>query len=157
MLTGDRPETAVRVGAEMGISPSASACLTGRMMERMSLSDVARQAEHCSIFAKLLPSHKAVLIRLFQQKGHSVAMVGDGPNDGLALKAADVAVSFAENASPVASRLCQILITELPDVIKIIEAGKRIKIHAKHWNWCRVLMLIALVCLPYLWVASLTT
>lgn len=152
MLTGDRAETAARVGEETGIASAAGACLTGRMIEGMALSEVARQSTYCSVFARLLPSQKGVLIRLFQQEGHRVAMVGDGPNDGIALKVADVGISFQRNASPIATRLSGILANELRDVGRLIEAGHRFKTRARHWGWFRALMLAIAVSVPYVWV-----
>ena len=129
--------------------------MTGKTIERMALSEVAKQSTYCSVFARLLPSQKGVLIRLFQQEGHRVAMIGDGPNDGIALKVADVGISFLQNASPVATRLCAILVNELRDVGRLVEAGRRIKTRARYWEWFRVMMLSVALGSPYVWVASL--
>ena len=120
MLTGDRPEVAMEVARKARISPNSDYCLTGKQMVGMALSDVARQAAYVSIFARLLPSQKGVLVRLFQQTYHCVAMVGDGANDTLALKAAQVAISFMKNSSPMARRVSDILISDLSDLLTVI-------------------------------------
>jgi P-type Ca2+ transporter type 2C len=152
LLTGDRAETAVRISADSGITKNSRIFLTGRTMDRMDLAEVARQAKYCSVFARLLPSQKGVLIRLLQQKGHRVAMVGDGPNDGIALKAADIGISFVENSSPIARRLSKILINELADLLRLIEGAQRIKRRAKHLKLLRILILVVSMLSLYLWV-----
>jgi len=126
ILTGDRKETALRIGEETGIENAAKFCLTGRSIERMPLSEVSRQSEYVSVFATLLPSQKGVIVRLFQQRGHRVAMVGDGTNDAIALKSADVGISFIERSSPMAKRAAKVLINDLTDSLRVMEAERRV-------------------------------
>jgi Ca2+-transporting ATPase len=142
LLTGDKAETALRVGTDCGITEKLSACLTGRMIDRMELSEVAKQSSYCSVFARLLPSQKGTIIRLLQQKGHYVAMGGDGPNDGIALKVADIGISFAKDSSPIARRLAKILINNLDDLLKLFECASRFR---KGYNRLRILRTIVLV------------
>jgi Ca2+-transporting ATPase len=142
LLTGDRAETAAKISADSGVSKNSKVYLTGRTIERMELSEVARQSAYCSVFARMLPSQKGVLIRLLQQRGHCVAMVGDGPNDGIALKVADIGISFVKNSSPIARRLSRILINDLADLLKLIEGAHRIKRRAMHLKLFRILILV---------------
>lgn len=153
ILTGDRADNALRVGKECGIAIDSEACLTGKMIEKMDLQEVTRQSSYCSVFARLIPSQKGVLIRLFQRKGHRVAMIGDGPNDGIALKVADVGISFVENSSPIARRLSKILINDLSDLLNLFNDAKKIRIRLHFWNLFRTL-LIALV-LIYVYLSKL--
>jgi Ca2+-transporting ATPase len=128
ILTGDRTETTVRIGAEAGIENAARFYLTGREIERMPLSELARQCEYVSIFARLAPSQKGIVARVFQQRGHRVAVVGDGTNDVIALKSADVGISFVERSSSLAKRAAQVLINDLTDILRVMEA-------ARHADW----------------------
>jgi len=123
ILTGDRTETALRVGAETGIEDAATFYLTGRDIERMPLSEVARQSEYVSVFARLSPSQKGIIARTFQQRGHGGAVIGDGTNDVIALKSADVGISFVERSSPMAKRTARILINDLTDILRLVEAA----------------------------------
>lgn len=129
MLTGDRCETAMKVSNETGIAIGTRAYLSGKIMARMPMTAVANRALTCSMFPRLLPSQKAVIIRLLQQQGHHIAMVGDGANDGLALKVADLGFSFHQNSSPIAKRLSRILINDLYAIPALIESS--VKIHKK--------------------------
>jgi Ca2+-transporting ATPase len=152
MLTGDRAETAVKVGEEIGITHSPYADLTGKHIERMELSEVARQSEYGSVFARLLPSHKGILIRLFQEKCHYVTMVGDGANDAIALRVADIGVSFIENSSPFAKRLAKILINDLGDLWKVVQGSNRIKRKVTLLTWFRTSTIIMILFGLYMWV-----
>ena len=124
VLTGDRTETALRIGEELGIENAANFYLTGRDIERMPLCEVARQCEYVSVFARLSPSQKGIIVRIFQQRGHPVAMIGDGTNDVIAIKSADVGMSFFEQSSPMAKRTAKILIDDLSDILEVIEAAR---------------------------------
>jgi len=152
LLTGDRAKTAVRISEECGITKDSQACLTGRMINQMESSEVIRQSSYCSVFARLIPSQKGVLIRLLQEKGHCVAMVGDGPNDGIALKVADIGISFLKNSSPIARRLSKILINDLADLLRLIEGSHRIKRRAEHLHFFRFLIIAASLLSIYLWI-----
>lgn len=143
MLTGDRPKAALAIGQKAGIGPRY--CLTGKAIAQMALQEVARQADHVSIFARLLPSQKGVLVRLLQQRGQSVAMVGDGANDTVALKAADVGISFGESSSPLAKRVSRILIHDLADLLAIIEGARRIERRLRYLRLFRLAALISML------------
>ena len=152
MLTGDRPEAAMAVGKKAGIGLDSSYCLTGKAIAQMALNEVARQAAYVSIFARLLPSQKGILVRLLQERGHSVAMVGDGANDTVALGVADVGVSFRESSSPWAKRVSRILIHDLADLLTIIAGARRIKRWLKYLMLFRVAALIAMLVSLYAWM-----
>jgi len=151
LLTGDRAETAVRVAEDCGIAKDSRACLTGRTIEKMETSEIIRQSAYCSIFARLLPSQKGFLIRLLQQNGHCIAMVGDGVNDGIALKVADVGISFVKNSSPIARRLAKILINELADLLRLMESANRIEMRGRPLNTFRILLMAVCLLGVYMW------
>ena len=131
ILTGDKTETARRVAAQSGIGNGAKLYLTGRDIDKMSLSEVARQSEYVSVFARLMPSQKGTVVRLFQQRGHRVAMVGDGSNDVTALKVADAGISFFEQSSPLARRAAKVLINDLADVLLVVRMAVHIREQAR--------------------------
>jgi Ca2+-transporting ATPase len=151
MLTGDRPEVAMEVARKARISPNSDYCLTGKQMVGMALSDVARQAAYVSIFARLLPSQKGVLVRLFQQTYHCVAMVGDGANDTLALKAANVAISFMKNSSPMARRVSDILISDLSDLLTVMQEATTIQWQVGQLLLFRDLTVMSILLAWYAW------
>lgn len=154
MLTGDRAETAKRIGEDCGIATNSSICLTGKLIERMNFGDVLRQIDDCALFAGLAPSQKGLLVRLLQKKGHCVAMIGDGANDAFALKAADIGISFLRNSSPIARRLSKINISDLMDLVTLIEASSRIRNRVRRLKIARFLAGSVCLVLPYWWVLA---
>jgi len=154
LLTGDRAETAGRVGVECRITNNPKMCLTGRTIQNMAWTEIARQSAYCSVFARLLPSQKGALIRLFQQEGHYIAMIGDGPNDGIALKAADIGISFVKNNSPIARRISKILINELADVLTLIEGSDRLNRRLGNLEVIRLLAITGLLVGMYAYIVA---
>lgn len=154
MLTGDRAATAIKVGAACTISKESQACLTGPVMERMGAGEIARQAAFCAVFAQLMPSQKGFLIRYLQRDGHCVAMIGDGPNDGIALRAADVGIAYVTHGSPIARRLAKILINDLADLALLVESAFKTQRRTQQWKWLRIVA-IATICLSLIaWLLS---
>jgi Ca2+-transporting ATPase len=129
IFTGDRTETALRMAVETGVENAAKFYLTGRDIEKMPLSEVAKQSEYVSVFTRLSPSEKGIITRIFQRRGHRVAVIGDGTNDVIALKSADVGISFVERSSPMAKRAAKVLINDLTDILRVVKAAR----HA-HWQ-----------------------
>ncbi len=116
LLSGDRCQTALKIAALTGIVNNSKACLNGHIIKRMSMQEVIRQAEYCSIFSALNPSQKGNIISQFREQGHQVMMVGDGYNDKFALKVADVGISFLRDSSYIARKESNILVNSLDEI-----------------------------------------
>ena len=150
ILTGDRPETAMKIAREIGIGNESNYCLTGKNMAKMEFSEIARQSDHISVFARLSPSQKGILIMQLQQRNNSVAMVGDGANDTIALKVADVGISFVENSSPLAKRVSKILINDLADLLTLIQRARQMKWRIKYLMLFRTTVWMSMLLVLYL-------
>lgn len=90
MLTGDHPGTAARVCRDLGLEPGT--LLTGDRIDGMDDTDLARQAERTTVFARCTPQHKVRVVRALRAAGHTTGFLGDGVNDLPALHAADVGI-----------------------------------------------------------------
>jgi P-type Ca2+ transporter type 2C len=152
MLTGDRLETAGKVGEEVGITNDPNMVLTGKNIATMDLREVARQSAYVSVFARLLPSQKGMIILPLQQIGHHIAMVGDGVNDSIALKVANIGISFRENSAPIAQRLSKIIISILDDLLLITRGSRRIKRKIRVLTWFRMLTIAVIILGLYIWI-----
>lgn len=83
--------------AVIGITPAAA---IASMQPDSDPTYLPRIALNCAVFARMSPDAKAQLVELLQGTGLYVAMVGDGANDSLALRAAHVGVSLTTTAAP---------------------------------------------------------
>ncbi len=121
MVTGDAPETARAVAAQVGIGPRvcAPAVLRG--------AGDAEKAGDCDVFAGVVPEDKFRLIQALQRAGHVTGMTGDGVNDAPALKQAEVGIAVS-NATDVAKAAASMVLTNpgLADVVAAVETSRRI-------------------------------
>jgi Mg2+-importing ATPase len=83
----------------------------GSEIEKLSPDELANLAETATVFAKVSPSQKAAIIDALHRKGHVVGFLGDGINDGPALKAADVGISV-DSAVDIAKETADIILLE---------------------------------------------
>ncbi|WP_303674198.1 magnesium-translocating P-type ATPase [Vampirovibrio chlorellavorus] len=109
ILTGDNEWVTRKICTVVGLP--IQGILLGRDIESLSPEQLAEQAEHTTIFAKLTPEHKERVIQAIQQKGHVVGFLGDGINDSPALHRADVGVSVA-NAVDIARESADMILLE---------------------------------------------
>ncbi len=93
MITGDHPQTAMRIAQAAGLATSESSVITGAELEEMTDEELQSQVESTFVYARVSPHHKLRIIDAWQARGKPVAMIGDGVNDAPALKAADIGVS----------------------------------------------------------------
>lgn len=92
MVTGDHPRTAAFIASEVGI-PSGKV-IAGDELDRMSDADLQKAVKETSVFARTTPEHKYRLVNALHRNGEVVAVTGDGVNDTLALKSADIGVAM---------------------------------------------------------------
>ncbi len=118
ILTGDNEVVTRKVCHEVGLK--VDRILLGSDLELLSDEQLAEQAEQVVVFAKLSPAQKARVIKALHLRGHVVGFMGDGINDGPALKAADVGVSV-DTAVDIAKESADIILLEKS--LMVLEEG----------------------------------
>jgi len=130
MVTGDNLAIAREMGEQLGTGSrilSAEQVFGSEDSPEEIGPHAAAAVEEADGFAEVYPEHKYEIVRSLQQRGHIVAMTGDGVNDAPALKQADVgiAVSGATNAARSAAALV-LTLPGLSVIIRAIEESRRI-------------------------------
>lgn len=118
VISGDNAETVSTIAGRVGIKNS------DKFLSCESISDeeLILAAEEYTIFGRVTPEQKVLLIKTLKTNGHVVAMTGDGVNDTLALKESNCAIAMADG-SEVARKVSQIVLLNsdfgtLPDVVR---------------------------------------
>ncbi len=97
IVSGDHPETIGSIARTLNIR-NADRMVTGQEMEKMSPEDFENAVLRNTIFARINPYQKLEIVRALQRDNRYVAMVGDGVNDALAIKEANLGISMGSGA-----------------------------------------------------------
>ena len=120
VISGDNPRTVAAVAREVGMELTGHAVDARELPEEPAeLADVMEQHE---VFGRVGPEQKQAMVKALQSRGHVVAMTGDGVNDALALKSADLGIAMG-NAAPATKAVSRLVLLDgrfarLPSVLK---------------------------------------
>ena len=118
VISGDHAETVSSIAKRVGIKDAEKfvSC------EKVSDEELASMCEDYAVFGRVTPEQKIILVKALRERGHTVAMTGDGVNDTLALKESDCSIAMADG-SEVARKISKIVLMNsdfgvLPDIVK---------------------------------------
>jgi len=121
MLTGDHPATARAIAGEAGLLTGDSEIVTGADIAELDNGELDRRLERVTVIARVTPLDKLRIVESLQRRGHTVAMTGDGVNDGPALRLADVGVAMGQNGTEVARQAADVVLAD-DDFATLVEA-----------------------------------
>jgi len=110
MITGDHPETARSIAAQVGIN--SGKVLTGNEISEMPDETLKEQLKDTAVFARFTPEDKLRLVRLLKEGGEVVAVTGDGINDAPALKEAHIGIAMGLRGTDVAKEAADMILTD---------------------------------------------
>lgn len=125
IVTGDYQITAEQVAKKVGIDIQPHNVLNFEDLEIMSDDELAKKIDSIKLFSRVSPSQKLRIIKVLQQNGEIVAMTGDGVNDALALKKADIGI-VVENGTDVAKETGDLILLDnnFKTIISACEEGR---------------------------------
>ncbi|CAN5207907.1 calcium-translocating P-type ATPase, SERCA-type [soil metagenome] len=128
MVTGDNEKTALAIAKEIGLVSKNETVLTSEALSRLSDQELIRLIPRTTVFARATPQDKMRLVSVLQSQGIVVGVTGDGVNDALALKKADVGVAMGESGTEVAKEASDIVLTDdnFATLMKAVEEGRTI-------------------------------
>ncbi|MGN1277359.1 MAG: HAD-IC family P-type ATPase, partial [Floccifex sp.] len=114
IISGDNPLTVYALAKKAGIQ--------GKYIDMKQIEDVASVIEDYTIFGRVSPNQKKEMICALKEKGHIVAMTGDGVNDVMALKEADCSIAMG-NGSQASKSVASLVLLDnqfeaLPEILK---------------------------------------
>lgn len=128
MVTGDNEHTALTLAKEVGLVQKDEVVVTGDTLAKLSDEELSSVLLNTRIFARTKPEQKLRIVTMLQKLGKVVGVTGDGVNDALALKKADVGVSMGKTGTDVAKEASDIILSDdnFATLIKAIEEGRGI-------------------------------
>ncbi len=149
VISGDNPVTVSEVARRAGIKNAAQFI----SLEGLSEIEVENAANQYTVFGRVTPEQKAILIRSIKKAGNTVAMTGDGVNDILAMKEADCAVSVA-SGSEAARNVSNLVLQDnnFGSMPKIVNEGRRVINNVKNSSALYIMktlliLILAVVCI----------
>lgn len=127
MITGDYKNTAIHYAKEMGINNPENV-ITGEELDNLPNYLLNQKISETNVFARVEPKQKLRILNLLKTKGNIVAMTGDGVNDALALKTANIGIAIGEGGSDIAKETSDMVLNQnnLKNIVDGIIEGRRI-------------------------------
>ncbi len=126
MITGDHPSTAKSIAKRLGITNENGQIITGRDMELLEPAHLNNLLASVRVFARVSPEDKIRIVTSLKDKGHIVAMTGDGVNDAPALKKADIGIAMGITGTDVSKEASDIILRDdnFATIVKAVYEGR---------------------------------
>lgn len=126
MITGDYKDTAVAIARDLKLMDLDDGVMTGKEIDELDDSELQERVENTSVYARVSPEHKVRIVDALKKNGHIASMTGDGVNDAMALKRANIGVAMGITGTDVAKGTADIVLTDdnFASIISAVEEGR---------------------------------
>lgn len=126
MITGDYKETAFAIARDLGMATTIDESIMGEEIDKYSDEELMEVVNNIKVYARVSPEHKVRIVNALRQNGEVVAMTGDGVNDALALKKADIGISMGITGTDVAKNTSDLILTDdnFASIVSAVEEGR---------------------------------
>merc|ERR1711971_134449 len=139
MITGDHKDTALAIGASLGLVDAAHpSAITGPEPDAMDDDEVKKAVLTHNVFARASPENKIQIVKALQSQGQVASMTGDGVNDAPALKAADMGVAMGIEGTDVAREASEMILADdnFATIVTAVREGRVV------WDNLRKILLV---------------
>lgn len=135
MLTGDSQETALGIASRLGLYAPGSYSLSGDDLDNMDIHRLQEVITNVSVFYRVSPRHKHKIVKALQDNDHVVGMTGDGVNDSVALKSANIGIAMGKTGTDVSKEAADMILVDdnFATIMSAIEEGKGIFYNIKNF------------------------
>ena len=126
MITGDHKDTAVAIAKDLQLMQEGDGVLSGGEIDAISDEEFAKVVETTSVYARVSPENKVRIVETLRNNGHIASMTGDGVNDAMALKRADIGVAMGITGTDVAKGTADMILTDdnFASIVHAVEEGR---------------------------------
>ncbi|HEX6939387.1 MAG TPA: cation-translocating P-type ATPase [Longimicrobiales bacterium] len=128
LLTGDHVLTARAIAHRVGVAGEDAPVLTGRQIAAMGERELERRVEDVSVYGRMGPGEKILILRALKARRRIVAMTGDGVNDAPAVKDADIGVAMGISGTDVTREASDVILLDdnFATIVAAIAEGRRV-------------------------------
>lgn len=126
MITGDYKDTAFAIAKQLGMAEHEEESIMGKDLNDLSEEEMRELVKHKRVYARVSPDHKVAIVNALKQNGEIAAMTGDGVNDALAIKRADIGISMGITGTDVAKNTADVILTDdnFASIVSAVKEGR---------------------------------
>lgn len=126
MITGDYKDTAFAIAKQLGMAETEDQAIMGHDLDKYSDEELKEVVKQKRVYARVSPEHKVKIVTALKANGEIVAMTGDGVNDALAIKKADIGISMGITGTDVAKSTADVILTDdnFASIVAAVEEGR---------------------------------